>query len=122
MGILRILLVDDNVDFLETAARFLAAEPGLVILDRARSGPEAIEKARVLQPDVIIMDLAMPGMTGLEATRRIKAQSPATKIVLISMYDSAEHRLAAADAGVDGYLGKWEFFGSVLPLLRALMR
>lgn len=120
MGAVRVLLVDDSVSFLHSATRFLSIEPWLIVVAHARSGTEAIDMAEAFQPDVVLMDLAMPGMSGLEATRRIKALPRAPKVVLISTYDSAGHREAAMEAGADGYLGKTEFVGRVLPLLSTL--
>lgn len=122
MRSVRVLLVDDNASFLESAARFLATERSLAIVGRASSGPEAIDKVDALRPDVVLMDIGMPGMSGLEATRRIKARPGAPRIVMISIHDSAEHRRAAEDAGADGYVGKWEFAGSVMAALAAVLR
>jgi PAS domain S-box-containing protein len=117
----KVLMVDDSPDFLESATQFLSAEPSVVVVGHAASGMEAIEKVEVLRPDVVLMDLAMPGMPGIEAARRIKARPAPPRVLLVSMYDSREHRLAAEDAGADGYVGKWEFGGRVMAALGAML-
>jgi two-component system NtrC family sensor kinase len=119
-NVVSVLLVDDNPDFLESAAQFLEAEPGLTVVGRAASGAEAIEMVQTLRPDVVLIDIAMPGMSGLDTTRRIKSRPDAPKVLFVSMYDSMEHRLAAEAAGADGYVGKWEFAGAVVAAIRAL--
>jgi DNA-binding NarL/FixJ family response regulator len=117
MGDISVLLVDDNAEFLESAAQFLAREQGLRIVGQASSGPEAIDQVGVLRPDVVLMDVEMPGMSGLEATRRIKAAAAAPRVVIVSLHDSLEHRRAAEQAGADGYIGKGEFVSRVMGAL-----
>ncbi len=114
----RILLVDDSNQFLEVAARFLAGQPGLDIVGCAGSGEEAIRQVERLDPDVVLMDVSMPGMGGLEATRRIKARPVPPRIVVVSMHDSHELRRMAEAAGADGYVGKWAFASSVVEAVR----
>jgi PAS domain S-box-containing protein len=113
MKAIRILVVDDSPDFLESASRFLADRPGLKVVGRARSGPEGIQQVDQLRPDVVIMDLAMPGMNGIEATRWIKARPSPPGVLIVSMHDGAEFRRAAEEVGADGYLSKLEFAASI---------
>lgn len=115
---LRILLVDDNPEFLESAARSLAAEPHVQIVGRARSGCEALEQVTRLQPDLVLMDWAMPEMDGLEATQRIKAQPGAPRVVMLTMHDDPAYRIAATEARADGFVCKSEFSEKLLPLIR----
>jgi two-component system NtrC family sensor kinase len=117
----KVLIVDDSPGFLESAAQFLSAEPGYEVVGRAASGAEAIERVQALRPDVVLMDVAMPGMSGIEAARRIKALPAPPRILIVSVYDSGEHRRAAEAAGADGYVGKWEFVESVLTALGAIL-
>lgn len=106
---MRVLLVDDDPLFLESAARLLAAEAGFTVVGRARSGRQALEMVASVRPDLILMDVEMPGMDGLETTRRLKARAGAPRVLLVSIYDSEARRRAALSAGADGYVGKWEF-------------
>jgi DNA-binding NarL/FixJ family response regulator len=87
--------VDDSPEFLELVARCLAVAPHIEIVGRTRSGREALEQVARLQPDLVLMDLAMPGMNGLEATQRIKAQPGAPRVVMLTMYDDPAYRAAA---------------------------
>ena len=117
---IRILLVDDNTEFLESAAHFLAAVPETVVVGWARSGREAIRRLDDLHPDLILMDLVMPGMDGLEATRRIKAQPAPPRVVILTLFDGAEYRTAILEAHADGVLAKSEFGSRLLPLIHDL--
>lgn len=118
----RILLVDDSVDFLDIAERLLGREPEFEVVGRARSGQEALEKAPFLRPDLVLMDWVMPGLNGLEATRVLKAQPDAPRVVILTLYDLPEYRAAAAAARADGFVAKAEFSTQLLPLLRTLLR
>jgi len=117
---IRILLVDDNAEFLESAAHFLAAVPEAVVVGWARSGREAIRRLDDLRPDLILMDLVMPGMDGLEATRRIEAQPAPPRVVILTLFDGAEYRTAILEAHADGVLAKSEFGSRLLPLIHDL--
>jgi PAS domain S-box-containing protein len=121
MKTIRIVIVDDSPDFLESASRFLADQPELEIVGVARSGPEAIQQVDQLRPDVVIMDLVMPGMTGVEATRWIKGRPSPPRVVVVSMHDDLEFRQAAEEAGADAYLNKLEFASRILPVVGAVM-
>jgi two-component system NtrC family sensor kinase len=112
--VLRILLVDDSNQFVEVAARFLADQAGLSIVGTAVSGEDAIRQVERLDPDVVLMDVSMPGMGGLEATRRLKARPAPPRVVVVSMHDSRELRRMAEAAGADGYVAKWAFATSVV--------
>jgi len=117
---LRILLVDDNAQFLEVAARTLATVPAIEVVGRALSGREALEQVSQLQPDLVLMDVAMPNMNGLEATRHIKARPDAPRVVMLTLHDAPEYRAAAAAVGADDFVSKAEFHARVLPLIHAL--
>jgi PAS domain S-box-containing protein len=121
MDAIRIVVVDDNADFLDSATRFLAQCQELQVVGRARSGPEAIQQVDQLRPDVVIMDLAMPGMNGIEATRWIKARPSPPLVLIVSMHDSPEFRHAADEVGADGYLSKLDFASSVVDTVGAMV-
>jgi two-component system invasion response regulator UvrY len=103
---LRTVLVDDNQAFLALSKHLLAPIESVEVIGFGYDGFDAVRLAEELHPDLIIMDLVMPGMGGLQATRLIKAQHQPPLIVIASYYDDAEHREHAAAAGADGFVGK----------------
>ena len=116
----RILLVDDSTEFLESAARFLSVDPQIEIVGRALSGPDALDQIGRLHPDLVLMDLAMPGTNGLEATRCIKAQPGAPCVIILTLYDDPEYRAEAGAVCADGFVAKSAFGIELLPLIHAL--
>lgn len=103
---LRILLVEDH-DIVRQGVRvLLESEPGIEVVDEASNGEQAIAKAREVSPDLILMDMNMPVMNGLECTRRIKAEMPGSKILILSMHDHENYLIDMLDAGADGYILK----------------
>ncbi|MBW4670197.1 MAG: response regulator transcription factor [Cyanomargarita calcarea GSE-NOS-MK-12-04C] len=117
---LRILLVDDSLTFLESATRFLAIDARLEIVGRVLSGEDALEQMPQLCPDLVLMDLAMPGMNGLEATRQIKAKESAPYVVVLTLSDGSEYRTAVEAVGADGFITKSEICTALLPLIHSL--
>lgn len=106
MSPIRVLLVDDHALFRKGVADLVAAERGFELVGEASDGTRAVEMARELMPDVILMDISMPGMDGLEATRRIKAEIPYVRIVMLTVSDSDSALLDAIKSGAQGYLLK----------------
>jgi len=113
---MRVLLVDDNPEFLKAAERILSLSPHLEVVGCASSGEEALDQTRALRPELVFMDWSLPGMNGLEATRRITAQPNPPKVLILSLQDYPEYRLAAKEAGAEGYISKSEF-GQRIPSL-----
>lgn len=113
----RILLVDDSSDFIESAARFLASQSNVEVVGVARSGQEAIRLVELLTPDLVLMDLAMPEMNGLEATRRIKARSHPPCVIVASLYDGSEYRQMAQTAGADEMISKDKVAHALFPAI-----
>jgi DNA-binding NarL/FixJ family response regulator len=103
---IRVLLVDDHALFRKGVAALLAAERDFELVGEASDGAQALEMARELMPDVILMDISMPGMDGLEATRRIKAEIPYVRIVILTVSDSDRALVEAVKSGAQGYLLK----------------
>ncbi|UTT63417.1 response regulator [Microcella humidisoli] len=107
----RVLLVDDH-DLVRTGFRtILESEPGIEVVGEARDGAEAIEQVAALHPDVVCMDVQMPGMDGLEATRRIIAArdarpGPAVGVLVLTTFDRDDYLFSALDAGASGFLLK----------------
>jgi DNA-binding NarL/FixJ family response regulator len=106
MDELRILLVDDHSLFRKGIAALLATRPNFKVVGEASDGVEALDKARELVPDVILMDLAMPRRDGLEATRLIKQELPNVHIIMLTVSDDDHNLFAAIKNGADGYLLK----------------
>jgi DNA-binding NarL/FixJ family response regulator len=117
----RILLVDDSAEFLVSLERFLATIPGLKVVGKAVSGQEALQYVPGLQPNLVLMDLVMPGMNGLEATRKVKALPNAPHVIIMSLHDLANYRMAAESVGADGFISKSEFGERLLPLIHKLI-
>ena len=117
---MRVLLVDDGEEFLDVASRFLAADSSIEIIGRAHSGREALAKVIELRPDLVLIDLAMPGMNGLETTRQIKVDPLAPKVIILTLHDNREYRSVAESIGADGFVSKSELGTQLLPLLQKL--
>lgn len=117
---LSLLLVDDHEAFLNAARRQLRPYPWIRLLGVALNGREAVLRTEELRPDVVVMDLAMPEMGGLQATRLIKAQDQPPIVVIASHFDDAEHREHAARAGADAFIGKAEYARDLMEILERL--
>ena len=117
---IRIVLVDDNPEFLHAASNFLATDPQLKIVGQARSGREALDQAVALQPHLVVMDLAMPGTNGLEATRQIKTQSDPPYVIILTLYDNPQYQAEAKRVEADGFVAKSDLGTRLLPLIHRL--
>ncbi|CAN4279083.1 MULTISPECIES: response regulator transcription factor [unclassified Pseudoxanthomonas] len=117
MSKITVLLVDDHEGFINAALRHLRKVEWLDVVGRASNGLEAIERSETLRPDVVLMDLAMPEMGGLQATRLIKTQDAPPFVVIASHFDDAEHREHAMRAGADDFVSKLSYIQEVLPIL-----
>jgi DNA-binding NarL/FixJ family response regulator len=104
--VIRVLLVDDHRILREGVRALLADEPTVVVVGEARDGMEAIEQVDALLPDVVVMDLLMPGMSGLEATGAIRERHPDVRVLILSMYDDDEYVQQVIQAGASGYVLK----------------
>jgi DNA-binding NarL/FixJ family response regulator len=112
---IKVLIADDHRDFRRVVHEFLDRMPNVSVVGEAINGGEAVEKVEQLFPDVVLMDIAMPLMNGLEATRIIKQRWPKTKVLIATTYDDPTYRLQALEARADGYILK----GSLKPSLEA---
>ncbi|HEV2745048.1 MAG TPA: response regulator transcription factor, partial [Rubrobacter sp.] len=102
----RVLITDDHDLVRDGYQRMLAREEGLEVVGEAANGREAVELCRKLRPDLILMDVRMPEMDGLEATRRIKAEFPTTGGLVVTTYDNPDYLFEAIEAGAAGYVLK----------------
>ncbi|MBD9534368.1 MAG: response regulator [Stenotrophomonas sp.] len=120
MSKLTVLLVDDHEGFINAAMRHFRRIEWLEVIGSAANGLQAIERSEALRPRVVLMDLAMPEMGGLQATRLIKTQDDAPYIVIASHFDDSEHREHALRAGADNFVSKLSYIQEVMPILEAL--
>jgi DNA-binding NarL/FixJ family response regulator len=116
---IRILIADDHPVFRFGLRALLETEPGYAVVGEARTGEEAVALATSLKPDVVLMDINMPGLNGIEATRRIAAERPETAILIITMFDD-DTVFAAMRAGARGYLIKGAEGEETLRAIRAV--
>ncbi len=105
----RIFLVDDNADFLLGATRFLSLTPHFEVVGTATSGRFALDQIGQLKPDLVILDMVMPGMSGIEAARLLRAQAPSIRIILTSFQEGREYQISAEAVGADAFLSKSGF-------------
>jgi DNA-binding NarL/FixJ family response regulator len=115
---LRVLLVDDH-DLFRTGLRNLLEEQGVHVVGEAADGAQAIRMVRELAPDVVVMDLNMPGMTGVEATRQVTSLAPLTRVVVLTISDQDEDVMNAILAGACGYLMKDSSIQDLMQGIRA---
>ena len=116
-----ILIVDDSVPLRSAMRELIVASMPACSCAEASTGEEAVELARDLGPDVVVMDLKLPGINGIAATRRIKAMLPQTPVVMVSLFDAAEFQAQAAEAGVVAFVPKRVMHRELIPLLEALL-
>ena len=119
---LRVLVVDDSPLFRQGLASLLNSRPDMQVVGEAGDGFEALEKTRDTVPDVVLMDIIMPGCDGLEATRRIKQEMPHVQIVMLTVSESEENLFEAIKLGARGYLLKDVGAEELLRVLRGLSR
>ena len=111
---LRVLVVDDQAAFRRAAALLVRAAAGLTLVGEAASGEEAMVLAQSLEPDLVLMDVRLPGITGPEATRRILAERPATRIILMSTYEPADLPADLDKCGAERFLRKQDIDAATL--------
>lgn len=117
---IRILTADDHPLIRAGLVSFLATEPGIDVVAEAGNGEDALEKYRVLRPDIVLMDLSMPVMDGLSATRAILDEFPDARVIVLTTYGGDEDIHRALDAGAMGYLVKDMVADDVLKVIRTV--
>lgn len=119
---IRVLLVDDHPVLRAGLEALLGLEPDLEVVGGVGTGEEALERVRSLRPDVVVMDLAMPGIGGLEATRQITALGLGTRVLVLTSQSEAEHLLPVLSAGGSGYVHKTHADRELLDAIRTVAR
>jgi DNA-binding NarL/FixJ family response regulator len=120
MDTIRILIADDHSLFREGLRALLMATPDVEVVGEAASGEETITQADALQPDVVLMDINMPGLNGIEATRRILHENPQIGVVVVTMLEDDASVFAAMRAGARGYVLKGAHHEEMLQVIRAV--
>src|SRR4028119_2298295 len=103
---IRIMLADDHTLFRHGISTLIAAEADMDVIGEASNGGEAIERCDDLRPDVVLMDIGMPGLSSFEATRQIKKNRPETKVLFLTMYDDEDYLVQGMEVGASGYVLK----------------
>lgn len=119
---LRILIADDHPVVRSGIRALLEAHAGFEVVGEAGSGEEAVERAAALGPEVVLMDLSMPGMNGIDATRQLAESSPATRVLVLTTFETDADILRALDAGAAGYLLKDATLDDLATAIRAAAR
>ena len=117
----RLIVVDDHEMLRESLRSLLECDHNLRIVDEAKDGQEAIEMCRLQRPDLVLMDVRMPKMNGLEATRTIKEELPTTKVLLMSAYEEPVLVSDAVRAGADGYVLKLSLVQGLLDAISGVL-
>lgn len=117
----RILIADDHTIVRQGLARMLNDQPDLKVVGEAVNGRSAVDKALELKPDIVIMDIAMPQMNGIEAAKRIRKDLPKTKIVILSMYSHEHYIHNLLETGISGYLLKDSSGNDIVQAIHAAM-
>lgn len=119
---IRVLLADDHAMMREGLRLVLAAEPGIEVIGEAEDGRQALELAISLRPDVVVMDIAMPKLNGLDATRLIRQQCPDVQVVILTMHENRAYYLQFAKAGAAGFILKRAMGKELVTAIQAAMR
>jgi DNA-binding NarL/FixJ family response regulator len=111
---IKVVIADDHTILRQGIKSLLDSQEGIEVVGEAKDGREAIRIIEELLPDVVLMDIAMPGLNGLEATRRIKKKFPRIKVLVLTMYTHEEYIFQILNAGADGYLVKETAFQDLI--------
>ncbi len=118
--VIRVLLADDHTLLRQGLLALLAADPAVRVVAETADGPSTVEKITELQPDVLVCDLSMPGLSGLEVLRRMRKESPRTRALVLTMHEEEEYVVHAVQAGAHGFLLKDSAASELLQAVRDL--
>ena len=119
---LRVLIADDHAILREGLRSMLDREPNITVVGEAEDGRKACDLAHELEPDVVVMDIQMPGLNGLDATRKILQHKPNIRVLVLSMYTDRRFVIQALDAGARGYVTKDGTYDEILQAARTVAR
>ncbi len=119
---IRLLVADDNADFRAAVLAFLRSQPGLAVIGQANDSRTALAQARTLRPDVVLLDVGMPDLNGLEAARLIGRDSPEVRVIMLLPIVSEEYADAALSSGAAGSVPKERLDSDLLPAIAAATR
>jgi len=122
MGKIKVLVADDHTILRQGIKALLDNQEGIEVIGEAKDGREALAIIEETLPDVILMDIAMPGLNGLEATRRIKKKFPRMKVLVLTMYTNEEYIFQILNAGANGYLVKETAFQDLISAIKAVYK
>lgn len=122
MSPIRVLVVEDHGIVREGIRLLLETQPDMQVVGEASDGDTAVQKAAQLAPDIVLMDLGIPGIDGIEATRQITKKCPGTKVLALTVHDSDDHFFRSLDAGASGYILKGAASDELLFAIRAARR
>ena len=117
---IKVVLADDHEMLRDKIREFLAGQDGMEVVGEAVDGESALEQARLLQPDVVVMDISMPGGGGVTATRKIRAELPGVQVVALSLYSERVYVRAMLDAGASGYVVKDSIVRDLVPAIQSI--
>ncbi len=118
---IRLLIADDYDAMREHIKSFVGKQPDIEVVGEAKDGETAVELARNLSPDVVLMDISMPKLSGIEAAKNILSNNAATRIIILSTHSDKRFVEAGLKAGVSGYVLKTSIFDDLIPAVRAVM-
>lgn len=122
MSVVRVLLAEDHHLVRQGLRALLEREPGIEIVGEAADGLEALQLIEDLQPDIVLMDITMPGLNGLEVLRRVRSRLPEVRVLVLSVHEGEEYLLRALQAGASGYLLKRSLSAELLMAIRVAQR
>jgi len=117
---LQIMLVDDNLTFLASVKKTLRLVANTQVVAEAHNGAQALELAKRLNPDLMLLDIVMPGQSGLDVAREMQSWSRSPRVLFLSMHDNESYRTAAQALGALGLVGKANFVAELLPIISNL--
>jgi DNA-binding NarL/FixJ family response regulator len=117
---IRVLLADDHAVVRDGLRALLEAQPGMAVVGDVANGRDALREAQKLQPDIVVMDISMPDLNGIEATLQMQGAAPAARVLILSMHSTTEHIFRALQAGARGYLLKDSAGSELVEAVRAV--